>query len=216
MPLCPSKIDLEGVRDGRLFEKNCTLLYRTAKPSLAFFFEGIAIRDTSKQIKAVSWPGIGYVLTLLSRSRDEVIRTDRSIELDSIFLKRREVASQGPRGDAKIGVDSNVVCGRLPGVFDFEPCHAEDCFVRSPLEVEVSRLNTDISSQLAFGSSIRAPYQSNRGHPQHPCNDSEEPLARFDTEKRGLLSVVGGLLAAYGIFELMLGINLWSLAVWVM
>jgi hypothetical protein len=29
-------------------------------------------------------------------------------------------------------------------------------------------------------------------------------------------SVVGGLLAAYGIFELTLRIDLWSLAVWVM
>jgi hypothetical protein len=91
----------------------------------------------------------------------------------------------------------------------------------------------DISPQLPFGAFISTSYEANRSKPQHPSYNSDEPFAGPNSENRSLWSVIatmlvllaasriylrgwpmiGGILAAYGIFGLLLRIDLWSLAI---
>jgi hypothetical protein len=94
----------------------------------------------------------------------------------------------------------------------------------------------NVRAQLALGGIFRASYEFDGSQPKHPRYDSEKPFTRFDPEDRSLGSVLaamlallsatwiylrgwtvsGGILAAYGIFGLMLRIDLWSLAIRIM
>lgn len=96
--------------------------------------------------------------------------------------------------------------------------------------------NADICPELPRGILVSVGDEARGSEPQHPSNYAKQPLARLDPEDRSLGSVlatllaimvasaaywrgwraVGCVLAAYGIFGLLLRLDLWSLAVRVM
>ena len=92
----------------------------------------------------------------------------------------------------------------------------------------------DVGPKLALGSFIRASYETYGSRPQHEGDNRKQPFARLNPKDfRSVIAamftllfatwiylrgwtVLGWIVAAYAIFGLMLRLDLWSLAIWIM
>lgn len=101
---------------------------------------------------------------------------------------------------------------------------------------DANRLHGEISAQLPLGSFLAASYKPDSSEPEHPRYDPEKPFTGFNAERCDFRSVLaamlvlllatwiylrgwfmaGCILAGYGIFGLVLRIELWSLAIRIM
>lgn len=90
-----------------------------------------------------------------------------------------------------------------------------------------------IRAQLPSGSFVSVRDESRRSEPEHPSHDAQQPFTGLDPQYRHLGSVLasmlvlllasgvywrgwtmlGGIMAAYGIFGLLLRLDAWSLAI---
>lgn len=99
---------------------------------------------------------------------------------------------------------------------------------------DISPFDIDISAKLPLGSLIRTSYEADSSGPQHEGDNRQQPLTRLDSKDfRSLIAamftllfatwiylrgwtVIGWTVAAYAIFGLLLRLDLWSLAVWIL
>jgi hypothetical protein len=158
------------------------------------------------------WPDVGDVSAFLSEIIERWFTHNGKHRLASVFEIVGRSFSKILVGDADIGLPFFI------GVKDF------DVF------------NANIGPQLSLCRLVRISDEPNGRQPKHPGNDTQQPFAGFDPQYRSLGSVLasmlaillastfywrgwcamGGILAAYGIFGLLLRVDLWSLAVRIM
>jgi hypothetical protein len=170
---------------------------------------------------------------LFAYGRDCLTGVKGPIDSDRIGLGRVKILEQWNWREVECSCHRHVMCGGLPIVGNGEISSNDDLPVIVSPDVQIALLNREISPQLPLGSVVRASYEFDSRAPQHQRDNGEQPFPRFNSENRDLRSVLaavlalwiasniywrgwralGWMIAAYGIFGLMLRVDLWSLAI---
>ncbi|MCC8940845.1 hypothetical protein H8A99_31500 [Bradyrhizobium sp. Arg68] len=130
-----------------------------------------------------------------------------------------EISRQGEGKDFQPGRMQNPMRGGLPRVLH----RISDMDLASDsVDMDGARRDIDIGPKLLLGVAIGVGNEASGGQPKHPSDDAQQPLTRLNPEDRQLASVlatmlvlliasaaywrgwymIGGMLAAYGIFGL--------------
>jgi hypothetical protein len=131
------------------------------------------------------------------------------------------------------GDEAKIAGGGLPGVLE---TNLDNRSFPDLKITDSSPPNINVGAELPLRGPFSASYKANGSSPQHQRDYRKQPFAGFDAEYRDLRSVLAAVLtllfatwiylrgwsalgwaaAAYGIFGLLLRLDLWSLAVRVM